>query len=62
MLEDIQLGVLILVMIVMQGITVQGTVIGKIVEQETIVQVQVEHNVKQGTHVQEAFDHYVVIF
>ena len=49
-------------MIVKQGITVQGTVTGKIVEQETIVQVQVDHNVKQGTHVQEALDQYVVIF
>ena len=62
MLEGIQLEVLIHVMIVMLGTIVQEVLTDKIVEQETIAQVQVEHNVKQDTLVQEAFDHYVVIF
>ena len=49
-------------MIVMQGTIVQEVLTDKIVGQETIVQVAVEQHVKQDTHVQEAFDHYVVIF
>ena len=60
MLEDIQLEVPILVMIVMQGITVQGILTDRIVEQGTIVQEIVEHNVSQDTHVQEAFGQIVV--
>jgi len=52
--EDIQLEVPILVMIVMLGTIVQGIVTDKIVEQGTIAQVAVEHNVKQDTLVQEA--------
>ena len=49
-----------LVMIVRQGTIVQEVLTDKIVEQDTIVQVQVEHNVKQDTHVQEALDQIVV--
>ena len=60
MLEDIQLEVQILVMIVKQDTIVQEALTDRIVEQETIVQVQVEHNVKLDSHVQEALDHYVV--
>ena len=60
MLEDIRLEVQILVMIVKQGTIVQEVLTDKIVEQDTIVQVQVEHNVKQDTHVQEALDQIVV--
>jgi mannose/fructose/N-acetylgalactosamine-specific phosphotransferase system component IID len=47
-------------MIVMMGTIVQGILTDKIVEQGTIAQVQVEHNVKQDTHVQEALDQIVV--
>ena len=60
MLEDIRLEVQILVMIVKQDTIVQEVLTDKIVEQETIAQVQVEHNVKQDTHVQEALDQIVV--
>jgi hypothetical protein len=59
-LEDIRLEVQILVMIVKQDTIVQEVLTDKIVEQETIAQVQVEHNVKQDTHVQEALDQIVV--
>ena len=47
-------------MIVKQDTIVQEVLTDKIVEQETIVQVQVEHNVKQDTLVREAFDQFVV--